>query len=101
MVGFQKAIELKENKGGMRKRDKDTFHLKHIVADKKRGLKIKDKILKNKREIEKKKRKNNQGIESTVHERKITWMKNAFTDNLHMLCGPFVVDVKASTQYHY
>lgn len=48
----------------MEKGDKDTFHLKHIVADKKRRFKIKDKKMeKNKREIEKKKRKNNQGIE--------------------------------------
>lgn len=38
--------QLKENKGGMGKGDKYTFHIKHIVADKKRGLKIKDKKMK-------------------------------------------------------
>lgn len=58
MVGFRKVIEQKEDKGGMGKGDKDTFHLKlkHIVADKKRGFKIKDKNMKKINEKLKRKR---------------------------------------------
>lgn len=40
----------------MGKGDKDTFHLKHIVADRKRGFKIKDKNMKKINEKLKRKR---------------------------------------------